>query len=252
MPYTVKQLADLAGVSVRTLHYYDEIGLLKPSSVATNGYRSYDEAELLKLQQILFFRELEFPLEKITKIMGSKQFSPLGAMYDQRQLLELKAKRTRDLLKTLNKTISSLEHKTPMQQDDTFSAFNDPDYQKYKDEVVQRWGNTDAYKQSQERMKKMTKADIDKLKADGIIFVKKLAAVFTAGVPFNDPEMQELVDQQYNTLRTWYEPNYEMFKGLGEMYVVDPRFTVYYDKHAVGLAAYVRDAMVYYADQHMK
>ncbi len=252
MPYSVKQLADLAGVSVRTLHYYDEIGLLKPSSIADNGYRSYDEAELLKLQQILFFRELEFPLEKIQKIMGSKQYSTLGAMYDQRQLLEHKTKRLSKLLATLNKTINSLEHNTPMTQEDTFSAFNDPDYLKYKDEVEQRWGNSDAYKQSQERMKKMTKADIDKLKADGIIFVKKLAEVFTSGVPFSDPKMQELMDQQYNSLRTWYEPSYELFKGLAQMYVDDPRFTVYYDKQAVGLAAYVRDAMIYYADQHIK
>src|SRR4051812_19728200 len=100
--YTVKQLSDLASISVRTLHFYDEIGLLKPSRVEGNGYRSYGEKEALKLQQILFFRELEFPLEEIKKILSSPKYDEKAALKEQRGLLELKRKRLNGLLKTID------------------------------------------------------------------------------------------------------------------------------------------------------
>lgn len=250
MLYKVHILTKLTGVSARTLHYYDAIGLLKPAQTSKHGYRLYGQNELAKLQQILFFRELEFSLEKIQQIMRSPQYSVLGALYDQQKLLKLKDKHVHTLLTSIQKTITTMENNNPINQDEALSAFNDPDYLKYKNEVQERWGNTDAYKQSQERMKKLSKDDIAKLKADGIRFVKQLAKVFLSGASAASEEMQKLVDEQYNALRFWYEPNYEMFKGLGDMYVADPRFTKYYDKHAPGLAKFVRDAMHVYSDKH--
>src|SRR5437868_2330381 len=139
MRYTVKQLARLAGVSTRTLHYYDQVGLLKPSFIQKNGYRCYEEKELLQLQQILFFRELEFPLQKIKQIMHSDNFDSLAALIDQQRLLQFRKQRLEKLLKTIEKTITNQKGGEDMKNDDAFSAFNDPTYQKYKDEVEQKW-----------------------------------------------------------------------------------------------------------------
>jgi DNA-binding transcriptional MerR regulator len=252
MQYTVNKLANLAGISVRTLHYYDEIGLLKPSFTKENGYRFYEEKELLKLQQILFFRELEFPLEEIIKIVNAPDFNKLEALVDQKKLLELKKKRIEGLLTAITKTILSLKGGETMSNDDTFSAFNDPTYQKHKDEVEERWGKTDAYKQSMERVGKMSKADLERVKVEGEEIARSTAECMTKGFASDSPEVQKQVDRFYQHLRHFYEPSYAMFKGLGQMYVDDPRFTEVYEKRAKGFAIFMRDAMSYYADEHEK
>ncbi len=120
----------------------------------------------------------------------------------------------------------------------------------YAEEAKQRWGHTEAYKQSNERMKKMTKEDIANLKKNGEIFTRKLASVMPFGP--KSREAQELIAQHYNGLRTFYEPNLEMYRGLANMYVDDPRFRAYYDRFAKGLAVFMRDAMNYYADIQKK
>lgn len=250
--YTVKQLAQLAGISIRTLHYYDEIGLLKPTYVKANGYRYYEEKELIKLQQILFFRELEFSLERIKQIMESPEFDSVSALSDQKKLLELKRKRIEGLLKTIEKTIHAVKGGEHMSDDTKYSAFNDPEYQKYKDEVEKRWGNTEAYKQSQERLKKLTKADLDRIKAEGEEIARTTAELMKKGFSYESPEVQTQVDRFYKHLHNFYDPSYEMFKGLGQMYVDDPRFTKVYEDRAKGFAVFMRDAMAYYADEHLK
>lgn len=252
MEYTVKQLSRLSGVSVRTLHYYDQIGLLKPSFVKDNGYRCYEEKELLKLQQILFFRELEFPLEKIKQVMGSAQFDSITALSDQQHLLELKKKRLEKLINTIKATILSLKGGEIMSDDKKFSAFSDPTYQKYKDEVERRWGNTDAYKQSMERVGKMTKEDLNRVKAEQEDIAQTTADLMKKGFSSDSSEVQKQVSRFYQYLHHFYDPGYEMFKGLGQMYVDDPRFTEVYEKRAKGFAAFMRDAMAYYADEHLK
>lgn len=252
MSYTVKQLSKLAGVSVRTLHYYDETGLLEPSFVGENGYRYYEEKELMKLQQILFFRELEFSLEKIKEIMSSSNFDHQRALIDQKKLLELKKKKIERLLKTISKTIDSLQGGETMKTDDTFSAFNDPTYQKHKDEVEQRWGNTQAYKQSMERVGKMSKEDMERIKAAAEDISQTIAGLMKQGLSHSSQEVQEQIGRFYQHLHHFYDPSYEMFKGLGQMYVDDFRFTENYEKLAKGLAVFMRDAMAFYADEHLK
>lgn len=250
MTYTVKQLAKLAGISVRTLHYYDETGLLKPSFMKANGYRCYEEKELLTLQQILFFRELEFPLEKIKQIMQSPGFDSLAALSDQQKLLELKKKRIEKLLITIKKTKEFLKGGDSMSNDDKYSAFSDPAYQKYKDEVEQRWGDTQAYKQSMERVGKMTKADLERFKAESEDISRNIAELMTKGFSYDSPEVQKQIDRFYKYLHNFYDPSYKMFKGLGQMYVDDPRFREVYEKRAKGFAEFMRDAMAFYADEH--
>jgi DNA-binding transcriptional MerR regulator len=248
MNYTVKQLAKLAGISVRTLHYYDEVGLLKPSFVKMNGYRFYEEKELIKLQQILFFRELDFSLDKIKQIMESPEFDSVAALSDQKKLLELKKKRIEGLLQTISKTITAMKGGDFMSNDDTYSAFNDPTYKKYKDEVEERWGNTDAYKQSKERVGKMSKADLDRVKAEGEAIARTTAELMVKGFSHDSAEVQKQVDLFYQHLHNFYDPSPEMFRGLGQMYVDDPRFTKVYEDRAKGFAIFMRDAMAYYAD----
>jgi len=246
MKYTVHTLAELAGITVRTLHHYDEIGLLKPSFSGSNGYRYYEEKELLKLQQILFFRELEFSLEQIKAIMESKAFDVLAAMKEQRSMLRLKRKRLDELLATIEKTIKSKEGGEYMKNDDMYGGFTKKQMEEYKEEAKKRWGETDAYKQSEERTKHFTKADYDRIAKKGTDLTQKIAEAREKGFSIDSPEVQELIAEHYDGLRTFYEPNYEMYLGLGNMYVDDPRFAAYYEKFGKGLAVFMRDAMIYF------
>lgn len=251
MNYTVNKLAQLAGVSVRTLHYYDEVGLLKPNKIEKNGYRQYGQNEFLRLQQILFFRELDFPIDDIRQIMNSPSFDMKQALLDHRVMIELKKKRLTGLIKTIDKTLIKLEKDKPMDEQDlkeTYDTFGEDTVKKYAAEVKERWGNTEAYKQSMERYSKMTKADMEKYKTDSDIFMKKAAEVSVHGAL--SPEFQEIIAQHFDALRTWYEPNFEMYRGMAKMYVDDSRFTAYYEKYKPGLAKIFSEGMLHYADQN--
>lgn len=252
MKYTVHQLAALAGITVRTLHHYDQIGLLKPSFSGSNGYRYYEEKELLKLQQILFFRELEFSLEQIKDIMDSPKFDFVTAMKDQKKMLQIKRDRIDALLSTIDKTIQSREGGEVMKNDDLYGGFTKKQMEEYKEEAKQRWGDTDAWKQSEEHTKHWTKTDYDRIAKQGAEWTAKMASLMEKGFAVDSPEIQEMIGQHYNALRTFYEPNYEMYRGLGQMYVDDPRFTAYYEKFGKGLAVFMRDAMVQFCDSKEK
>ncbi len=251
MPYTVKKLAKVAGVSVRTLHYYDEVGLLKPAIVQENGYRVYEEHELLLLQQILFFRELDFSIEDIKRIMSAPTFDVHQALRDQRALIELKRKRLAGLIKTIDSTIQKLDQPIPMNDQDMqelYDTFGEDTIKKYADEVKQKWGNTEAYKQSMERASKMTKEDYEKYKHDSDVFMKRVAAIMDKGA--TSPEFQALIAEHFASLSTWYEPNFEMYRSLAKMYVEDPRFTAYYENYREGLARVFSEGMMYFIDQN--
>jgi DNA-binding transcriptional MerR regulator len=250
MAYTVKQLADLAGVSVRTLHYYDEVGLLKPSAVKGNGYRQYEEPELLRLQQILFFRELDFSVEDIKRTLSSPNFDMRRALQEQRTLIELKKKRLADLIKTIDKTMKKINNEISMDDHELYDAFSDEEQKHYAEEAKQRWGHTEAYKQSMERVGNMTKADMKRLKEDGKRFMETFASHMDEGA--TGPVIQKMIDQHYNSLRTFYEPNLELYRGLANMYVDDPRFAAYYEKFRPGLAAFMREAMLFYVNAKQK
>lgn len=252
MKYTVHQLAELAGITVRTLHHYDQIGLLKPSFTRSNGYRYYEEKELLKLQQILFFRELEFSLEQIKEIMESSTFDTVEALKEQRKMLLLKRKQFDELLLTIDKTIQSREGGEKMANDDLYGGFTTKQMEEYKEEARKRWGDTDAWKQSEERTRNWTKADYERIAKEGAQWTQKFAEIRDKGFAVDSPEVQEMIGQHYNALRTFYEPNYEMYRGLGQMYVDDPRFTAYYEKFGKGLAVFMRDAMVHFCDVQEK
>lgn len=248
MPYTVNKLAELAHISVRTLHYYDAIGLLKPTSIAKNGYRYYDEKELIRLQQILFFKELEFPLQDIKQMLNRPDFQVIDALKDQRKLFRLKQRRLDTLIKSINTTIHSMKKQQQLHEEEMYDAFNDDEVKQYQAEVKERWGNTNAYKQSQAKLKTMTKKQMEGLKIAGNKLTEELGNVMDKLV--SDPTVQALIQKHYDGINFFYTCSLEMYKNLAQMYIDDPRFTAYYDKVRPGLAVFVRDAIFYYCKEH--
>lgn len=248
MNYTVKQLAKTAGVSVRTIHYYDEIGLLKPAFVKESGYRVYGEAELLKLEQILFFKELDFPLEEIVRIITSPNFDTMAALTDQKKYLELKESKVKRQIDTIKYAINNLKGGEITMQTTT-TPIQDK-MEEYKKEAKARWGNTDAYKQSKERTAHWTKADYDRLSESTKTLTQELADTMDNG--FDSPEFQALVDQHHQGIEVFYDCSPEMYRGLASMYVTDPRFKDFYDKFRPGLAEVLQKAINYYCDQKEK
>ncbi|HRH23772.1 MAG TPA: MerR family transcriptional regulator, partial [Candidatus Magasanikbacteria bacterium] len=248
MSYTVHSLAQLAGISVRTLHYYDQIGLLKPSVIKKNGYRYYEEAELIRLQQILFFRELEFALEDIKHMLNRPGFNVVEALKDQKKLIRLKQSRLEKLIYAIDNAIKTMNNNHKINEEELYDVFKDDDVKQYQDEVKSRWGNSDAYRQSMAKVGKMTKKEMDKLKADGKKHTQAIADAMDKGI--EHPDVQKLIKQSHEGVNFFYECSYEMFRNLGKMYVDDPRFAANYDKFRPGLAVFMRDAIVYYCDQH--
>lgn len=250
MSYTVNKLAKLAGVSVRTLHHYDAVGLLKPARAEKNGYRLYGDAELLRLQQIMFFRELDFPLDEIRRVLARPDFDMRAALRDQRKLIELKKKRLDGLIGTIDRTVKRLNRTIAMDDKELYDDFSTGEMDAYAKEAKERWGTTEAWRQSQERYKKMTKADLARIKDEADKLMKEIAAHREKGPA--SAAVQALIARHYDALRTWYEPNLSMYRGLGDMYVADPRFAAYYEKYAPGLAQFMRDAMHAYCDNQEK
>ncbi len=249
MLYSVQQLAKLANVSVRTLHYYDEIGLLIPARVKNNGYRSYGETELLRLQQILFFRELDFPLGEIQKILSSPNFDMRAALKEQKKLIELKQKRLGKLLDTIDKTIKKINKQKIMKDEELYGGFTKEEMEKYSKEAKDRWGGTDAWRQSEERVKKMGREGINKAMAEGGKITVAIADCMKEGIAPKSDMVQKLIAEHYNWLRNFYEPNPEIYRGLAEMYVADDRFKANYEKVAPGLAEYMQKGMLVFLEK---
>ncbi len=246
MKFTVATLAKLAGISVRTLHYYDEIGLLKPTFTNIKGYRFYENNELYRLQHIMFFKELGFSLKKIMSIMCSPVFLAQDLLRDQKELLIAKKEKIELLINLIEKTMKQEENEGVKKPEELFNAFKDEDYQKYKEEVVQRWGNTQAYTQSVKRMSRMTKTDVDRLKKEGEEIIREISRERESGP--GSQKIQILIKKHYQHINQFYDCSYEMYRSLGKMYVEDSRFTAYYERFGKGLAVFVNDAVEYFCD----
>lgn len=253
MDYTVKQLAKLAGVSVRTLHYYDQIGLLKPAYIKDNGYRFYTEKEFLKLQQIIFFRELDFELDRIRKIFDSPHFDPVEVLEDQKNLIELKRERLGRLIKLINKTIKNMkdEKQEKVTDKDIAQCFDNGKYEEYKEEAQERWGS-DMVQKSENIVKNMTKEQLERIKTEGEEINRVLARNMQSGKSVDSPEVQAIVERHFNHIIQFYDkswPLLKIYRGLGKMYVDDPRFAKNYNKYHPGLAEFMRDAMEVFCDR---
>lgn len=250
MSYTIKQVADLAHISVRTLHYYDQIGLLEPAGIEKNGYRRYEEADLAKLQQILFFRELDMPLQEIKKIISNKAFDQKAVLEDQRRLLELERQRLSKLIKTITTTINHMNKKSTISNQDLYEGFDREEMAAYATEAKERWGHTEAYKQSQERTKHWTKEDYKRISEEGNAFTQTIADAMPKGI--DDTGVQELIQKHYDAIKVFYDCGLGMYQQLGAMYIQDERFKAYYEKFAPGLAQFMKEAIDFYCQTHKK
>lgn len=250
MAYTVKQLSALAGVSVRTLHHYDSIDLLKPAYVSESGYRFYEYKELLKLQQILFFKELKFSLKEIKDILHAENVKQLEVFQQQKELLLLKQERLKHILETISKTIKSLEEEKEMTANDLYEGLDEEQIESYKEEAKQRWGHSKEFQQSMNRVNHWSKKDMQMVKTEGESIVKEIAKVMNKG--YNSSEVQALIINYHQHMNRFYDCSPQMFAGLGEMYVQDPRFSEYYEKYAKGLAKFMRAAMAYFRDSYQE
>lgn len=248
MPYSINQLAKIAKVSVRTLHHYDAIGLLSSVRNPKNKYREYGESDLLRLQQILFFRELDFKLDDIKSILKSPTFSITNALNEHRQMIILKRKRLDALIKTIDKTISKVTKNTNMKDEELYDSFTEEEMKKYAAEAKERWGNTAAYKESTEKYRSMSKEQLAQIKTQGETITNKIAAL--VGTDVHSDRVQKHIAEHYKHLSNFYTPNMEMYRELAEMYIADPRFTAYYEKYAVGLAQFMHDAMIVFVESH--
>lgn len=236
----VKEVADLVGISVRTLHHYDEIGLLTPEKTTEAGYRIYSEENLETLQQILFFKELGFPLKKIKEIIDSPTFEREEALELQRKMLLERKDRLDKMIVTIEKTIKHSKGEVQMSIEEKFEGFdftNNP----YEEEARKRWGDN-AVDEANEKVKTLTTSDQDKC---GEIY-RNLASL--RHLPPESKEAQEAIKEWYIFLNKIGSYSPEAFKGLGMMYVDDERFTKNIDKFGQGLAVFMRDAMAVYAD----
>lgn len=240
----VGEVARLAGVSVRTLHHYDELGLLTPSRRSEAGYRLYTDEDLERLQQILFYRELGFGLEQIAVVMNAPDFDRRAVLLEQRRLLAAEIRRLQATLRLVDKTIASIQGGYQMTKEEMFEVFGDFDPSQYEAEVQERWGHTDAYKESAQRTKQYTKADWQRFKNESDEIGSEIARLMDRGVPPTDPRAMDAVERHRLQIDRWFYPcSREMHAELGKMYVTDERFRRTYEAIRPGMAQYVCDAI---------
>ena len=252
MSYTVKQVAELSGVTVRTLHFYDEAGLLKPAYHAPNGYRHYGEKELLILQQILFFRELGFEIKKIRRLLGRGDFDKAAALRSHREALEHNLKRTRELIRTIDKTLAHMEGKKKMKDSEMFAGFDEAQQAKYEDQLVERFGGRmrEQINRSKQKVKNWTKADWQKNGMEWDAICKDLALAMKQGLEPASPQVQEIVDRHYKWLQHFWKPDRESYAGHGQ-FLEDSGLKHAYDKYDPGLAKFLKEGIAIFADQRL-
>ena len=243
MPYTVQQLAAAAGVTPRTLRFYDRAGLLLPAARAKNGYRAYGDAERRRLQQILFFRELDFPLAEIKRILDHPDFRLEEALLYQKRLLLLKKKRLETIVRTIDKTLKAMSAAQSVDDRDLYGSLTTEEIEARKKEAEARWGHTSAYRQSQERVKAFTKADWQAIQQDTDANLRALVALLEAGKAPESPEVQAQIAIHRHGINRFYDCTDEIYLGLAEMYVADDRFAETYRKYHPELPAFLARAM---------
>ncbi len=242
--YTVKQLSDMAGVSIRTLHYYDEIGLLRPDAYGEeNGYRYYGEEALLRLQQILFFRELDFSLAEIRSILERPDFDRLRALEVHRKVLLERAARLERLVRTVDKTIQHLKGEVTMSKKEYYEGFSEEKQKEYEQYVRQKWGDN-AYESSAKRWENLSDAEKKEYGARGDALNRALAASMDKDP--GDPAVQALIGKYREHLSFFYDVTLDIYEGLGHGYNQHPDFIAFYDQYAPGLAAFLEKAIVEY------
>jgi len=243
MSYTVKQLSDLADVSIRTLHYYDEVGLLKPESVGANGYRYYGEESLLRLQQILFYRELGLDLSSIKEIITRPGFDVQSALESHRKSLQGRVERLNRLLATVDDTILHLKGKKEMSKKQLFEAFSDEQQEKYEKEA-ERMYDPAIVKASNKKWKAYTAQEKQHIADEGNQVYEDLVAAMPKGAA--SPEVQAIIERWRKHMDYFWTPSLDQLNGLAELYNANPHFKTNFDKIDPRLAEFMRKAVDVY------
>ncbi|GAB3545967.1 MerR family transcriptional regulator [Spirosoma fluminis] len=253
--YSVKKLAALAGVSVRTLHHYDRLGLLKPSIRTEAGYRLYGETELIRLQQILFYKELDFPLSEIQRILEGPDFDTILALNQHKEALLRRRDQLSVLLTTIDKTIKSLKgEQTMLTDEELYEGF--PNGKAYRREAVEKYG-ADVVEGSENGLHRLGKVGFEQLKADARDIGERLLTLID-----QDPTsavVQQQIARHYRNIRGFWGESVcagkdmaEAYKGLAQLYVDDLRYTSGNGQENPEYAAFLNKAMVYFADTQLR
>ncbi len=243
--FTVRQLSRIAGVTPRTLRYYDQIGLLKPSHLGDNGYRHYDEGAVLRLQQILLYRELGLPLEEIKTLVGHPDFDALRALEGHREELHKRIARLERLVRTVDDTILHLKGKTEMSERQFFEAFSDEQQAEYEKEAMETYDPA-TVKASIKKRKGYTAAEKGRIDKEGNAVYAQMLRAMPHGA--SSPEARAAVERWRRHIENFWTPTDQQLLGLADVYNDDPRFKANFDKIHPQLAGFIREAVRAYLD----
>ena len=241
--FTVKKLSKIAGITPRTLHYYDEIGLLKPSKIGENGYRYYGEEALIQLQQILFYRELDLPLDRIKKIMAAPDYEVLGALESHKKELQKRIERMERLISTVNMTIKHIKGEKEMSKKQLFEAFSDEQQAAYEKEAMQRY-DPETVKASNAKWKNYSKTEKERILEEGNAVYQDMVLAMPKGA--GSSEAQSCVERWRKHMDYFWTPNEEQLLGLADLYNNDPGFKKNFDKIDPKLAEFMHEAVGIY------
>ena len=247
--YTVKQLSTLAGVTPRTLHHYDQIGLLKPESIGENGYRYYGEKSMLRLQQILFYRELDMPLDEIKKIMGRRDFDVLAALENHKLELQKRIKRLSYLIETVDKTINHLKGENIMSPKGLFEGFSEEQQEEYAKQAEQMY-DPETVRASNRKWKSYSAEKKQAILDEGKQVYLDMIAVMPKGA--DSPEVQAIVERWRKHMDYFWTPNLDQLLGLATMYGQSPDFKANFDQMHPDLADFMKEAVMVYVEARKK
>ncbi|MEV7340397.1 MerR family transcriptional regulator [Streptomyces sp. NPDC093544] len=251
MSYPVGQVAGFAGVTVRTLHHYDEIGLLAPSERSHAGHRRYSDADLDRLQQILFYRELGFPLDEVAALLDDPAADPRAQLRRQHELLTARIEKLTKMAAAVEHAMEARTMGINLTPEEKFEVFGDKDPEEHSEEAERRWGGTEAYAESQRRAARYTKDDWQRMQAEVASWGERYDVLMEAGEPPTGERAMDMAEEHRQHITTWfYACSYETHQGLGGMYVSDERFKEFYDSMRPGLAEHLRDAIGANAARH--
>jgi DNA-binding transcriptional MerR regulator len=253
MAYTVKKLAGMSGVSVRTLHFYDEAGLLKPAYYGANGYRFYEEPQLLLLQQILFYRELGFELKQIKKVLQRGDFDRIAALESHRKVLRRNLARTRELIVTIDKTIEHLKGTKKMKSTELFVGFSPEQQARHEGYLIERFGagTKDVIEKSKQKVKDWSKGDWEKSRATFDALCKDLAGIMAHGEASDSAAAQGVIRRHHHWLSQFWTPTRDSYIGYSRL-VLDSELRRPFEAHHRDLPEYAAEAMTAFAERELR
>jgi len=248
--FQVKDVARIAGVSVRTLHHYDAIGLLVPRNRTAAGYRVYTDADLLRLQQILIGRELGLSLEEVRRSLDDPGFDQVAALLDQRERLRERSRQAEAMIRGVDAALASLgggQQERTIKMEDLFEGFNPS----YEEEARRRWGTLEPYVESKKRTSRYTADDWKALKAEQVAIYDDAYAALKAGKTPSDGAVMDIAERHRMSIERWfYHCSYELHRGLASLYESDHRFMQSIDRHGEGLTSFLVEAIRANAARH--